>query len=125
MINIQTRLLRFPPIVCRLLARKGRGARGKGLSPMSDQEIANRSGLSVAEVRSISWQTTWDNLPCAQMLSFSNACGIDLSCRNSIHKHSRYIKSQHRFIYLKRDAEYDTRWKPMIATYTDYLRSLS
>lgn len=123
MIPIETRLKRFPPIVCRLLARKGKGAAGRGLKPMTDEDIAANSGLTVAEVRSISWNTSWDKLDCRTMLAFSKACGINISSRESMHKHSRYIRNRHRFLYLKRDPQYETLWKPMIATYTDYLRS--
>ena len=125
MIPIHTRFKRFPPIVCRLLARKNISSRSSNaLEPMPDEEIAKRAGMSVAEVRSLSWQTSWDSVPCGIMLRFSESCGVDFSSRDSMNKHSRYIRNRHRFVYLKRHPQYNTLWKPMITTYTDYLRSL-
>lgn len=131
MISFETRLRRFPPIVCRLLARSGHSS---GQRLMGDQEIADTTAtlarqspdyvaLSVAEVRSLMWNTSWNKLTVSHALTFTLACGVDLSSRESVHKHSRYIRAQHRFCYLKRDLQYETIWKQLYTTYVDYLRS--
>ena len=120
-LSIEQRLLRFPPIICRLLARKGSG---RGLVLLHDSEIAERSGLSVAQVQGLSHLLTWDDVICRHMLNFSKGCGIDLSDRDSLAKHWRYIKSRRAFLYLRAQPDYETRWKPMYAAYVNYLRSL-
>jgi len=121
MLTIEQRLRRFPPIVCRLLAREGRG---RTPTLLSDQQIADNSGLSVAQVKGLSHLLAWDDVTCAQMLAFSSGCGIDLSSRDSLDTHWKYIKRRRAFTYLRAQPDYHTRWKPMYATYLDHLRSL-
>lgn len=120
-LTIEQRLRRFPPIVCRLLAREGRGSRPVVLS---DEDIAERSGLTLAQVQGLSHLLTWDDVSCQQMLAFSKGCGVDLSDRYTVHKHWCYIKGKRAFTFLKSEPDYETRWKPMYASYVNYLRTL-
>jgi hypothetical protein len=119
-LSIEQRLRRFPPIVCRLLAREGRGSRPVVLS---DATIAERSGLTVAQVQGLSHLLTWDDVSCAMMVAFSSGCGVNLSERDSMHKHWCYVKGKRAFTFLKKEPDYETRWKPMYASYVGYLRS--
>ncbi len=63
---------RFPPMLCRLLARKNRGK-----SPMSTREIARVSGLPKSTVDKIGRFKSWRDVPCGVMMQFSLACGIN------------------------------------------------
>lgn len=119
MLPIEQRLRRFPPVVCRLLAREGRGGHPRFLS---DEEIAEQSGLTVAQVNGLSHLLTWDDVPCSQMLAFSAACGIHFSDRRSMMKHGKYIQNCRAFTYLRRQPDYETRWKPMYVSYINHLK---
>ena len=91
---------------------------------LSDHTIAERSGLTVAQVQGLSHLLTWDDVSCSMMLAFSEGCGVNLSDRNSMHKHWCYVKGKRAFTFLRQEDDYDTRWKPMYASYVSYLRSL-
>ena len=111
-------MLVFPPAVCRLLARTD-NSRGQSQRPLSDQEIASRSGLLVDQVRSLSWTKTWDNVAAPTMVSFSRACGLDFDNPSAMRRHILWLKRNagrweiggH---YLRRDPEWASKWKPLI-----------
>ena len=67
---IQT-LNRFPPCLCRLVARKGR-------TPLTLAQIASLSGLSVSTVRALSAKKSWCGVSIDAVQSFSSACGVDI-----------------------------------------------
>jgi len=119
-ISIEQRLRRFPPIVCRLLAREG----GRHSRLLTDKEISERSKLSEPRVIGLSHLLTWNDVPCGQMLDFTRGCGVLIDDRDSMHKHWRHIRGRGAFIYLKKEPDYETRWKPMYQTYVNYLRNL-
>jgi hypothetical protein len=112
-LTIAERLQRFPPLVCRLLARRHDPSRG--IVPLSTAEIAQRSGLTVSEVASLAPLTSWDTVPTPRALAFSKACGIDLDDRDSLRHHSAYMK---RFKgaprYLVRSPDWATVYAPLI-----------
>lgn len=70
---ILARLNKFPPCLCRLVARKD-----GGMKLMSNRDIAARAGLSKSSVIKISRLERWDTLPLKTVESFSRACGVDL-----------------------------------------------
>jgi DNA-binding Xre family transcriptional regulator len=72
MASFRERLNRFPPILCRLLARKKHG-----LSAMSMQDIAKRGGLAVSTVSKISMLDSWDSVTLRTIDKFCKGCGID------------------------------------------------
>lgn len=74
----------FPPILCRLLARKGKKRR-----PYSSRELSEISGLSRDMVNMISAQTSWNNVRIKDMLAFTKACGVDLT---DLKRQREYIK---------------------------------
>lgn len=119
MIPIEKKLSQFPPIVCRLLARTGPKGRQR---PMTDEEIAKASGLPVSTVISLSWMTSWNDVSCGNMLRFSKACGVDYSNALAMRNHVKYLKLRSRFVYLRRDPEWNTRWSKMYDTYVDFLK---
>jgi hypothetical protein len=64
---------RFPPAVCRYLARKDHGH-----SPMSHRDIAKASGLPKTKVAELSLKKSWKGVPIDVVVRFSSACGVDL-----------------------------------------------
>lgn len=72
-LTLQQQLDKFPPALCRLVARKHRGRR-----PLTRREIASRSGLSLRQVDYLSKRTTWGGTTVKAMCAFATACGVDL-----------------------------------------------
>jgi hypothetical protein len=111
----------FPPAVCRLLARS-ENSRGQSVRPLTDREIADRSGLGLDEVRALAWAKSWNNVPAPTMVAFSKACGLDFDDRQTMRKHLRWLKRMagrweiagH---YLRRDPEWETKWQPLIQNF--------
>ncbi len=89
MLTLQAKADRFPPIVCRLLARKR--VRHDYVEAMSDEELRSLSGLSMATIKRLSWTHSWDGVPVAEMLAFTRACGIDFDDRRSIQRNTRFL----------------------------------
>lgn len=72
--SLLTMLDRFPPFLCRLIARNnGKGGTRK---PLDNSEIARRSGLTVEKVASISKLPSWETVPVGICDRFRKACGI-------------------------------------------------
>jgi hypothetical protein len=72
--TLRDKLDEFPPVVCRLVARKA-GRRGGSLS---HTELANRSGLERSTVAKLSQQPTWGDCSLVTIEKFSTACGVNL-----------------------------------------------
>jgi hypothetical protein len=62
---------RMPPKTCRLLARHPRKWKA-----LTNREIAERSGLTIARVIKLSKLETWKGIPIEEIDSFREACGI-------------------------------------------------
>ena len=119
MTPLHTKLSRFPPLVCRLLARTG--PKNKQ-SPLSDTVIAKCSGMTVSKVASLSWLTSWDDVTCSDMLAFSRGCGVNFSNAKVMRNHTKYMVLVTRFVYLRRHKDWHTRWSPMLEIYKEHLR---
>lgn len=121
MLKIEERLDRFPPLVCRLLAREGESNRH--IKPLTDDQIAERSGLSISRVKALSWLVDWKGVEVYEMLAFSKGCGVDLSDRSKLAKHLQYVRSKRNrtWQYLKKHHEWDSRWSQMITLYQEHL----
>lgn len=117
-LTIQERLQRFPPIVCRLLARKRDKARG--IVPLTTAEIAQRAGLSVSTVASLAPLLSWDTVPATQAIAFAKGCGINLDDRDSLRHHSAYMKRlKGAPRYLMRSPDWATVYAPLIQIWAD------
>ena len=114
------KLDRFPPIVCRLLARRKQAS--GGIVAMTASEIASRGGMTVCEVNSLSWLTSWEGVPMRQVRQFSLACGVDFCDRANMREHSAYVKRCASFKYLKKSPEWDSVYSHMIRTYVSSVR---
>ena len=119
MTPLDIKLSRFPPLVCRLLARRGPKNRQV---PLTDAEVSHASGLKLPNVISLSWLTSWDDVTCGDMLAFSKGCGVNFSNALVMRKHTKYIALTTRFVYLRRSPGWHTRWNPMLEIYKDHLR---
>lgn len=80
-LTIASKLERFPPVLCRLLARTKQPGRRGGVRALTAAEIATRARLPVAYVEVLSTATSWDHVPVQVMLTFSAACGVDFNSR--------------------------------------------
>lgn len=60
---------RLPPNICRLIARDRR-------RPLTNDELAARSGLPVKRVVFIAKLKSWARVPVGQVDAFRSACGI-------------------------------------------------
>jgi len=74
-LKLQEKLDRFPPVICRLLARHKDGGR---VVAWRTEEIASRAKMSPAEIMLLSQRVSWDGVPVDTMLRFTTACDIDL-----------------------------------------------
>lgn len=119
-LSLEVKLMRFPPMVCYLLARKGRGGSQRHLG---DEEIARLAGLSVHEVLSLSHTPSWENVSTGIMLRFSKACGVEFSNRQCLFKHAKVLKRHpnNRFRWLKRDPQYSEKFRDRIIRYKEWL----
>lgn len=118
---LSQKLKRFPPVACRLLAR--RRSRAGGFVPLSDQEIAARGGLRLADVKALSWESSWDAIPVARMLAFMRGCGIDLENRRSLWAHWRYLQ-KFSFRYLAQHPDFETVYLPLAQEYERQMKLL-
>jgi hypothetical protein len=115
-LTLSQKLERFPPIACRLLARRRRKGDGRRFIPLSDAEIAERSGLAPFQVRAISFETRWDDIPVGQMVRFMRGCNIDVENSRSLWNHWRYLKSRN-FHYLKSSPDFEDHYLPLAEAY--------
>lgn len=81
---------KFPPHVCRLLARKANGRR-----PMSCRDLAVEAGLSKSYVAELSRKRTWAGIPIDVVEKFSLACGVDLTRTRNVKIYIRRNKKIH------------------------------
>lgn len=82
-LRFKQRLDRYPPILIRLLTVRGRG---NETEMPTDRQIADASGLSMAEVKRVSYSTTWDDIPIATAYRFLTGCEIDLEKRRTFRR---------------------------------------
>lgn len=69
------RLARYPPFICRVIARKTVVVDGKrSVEPVSTADIVGISGLSAKKVAWISCQPKWDGISVADMIRFLRGC---------------------------------------------------
>lgn len=103
-----SRTISYPPILIRILARHPGGP------PLTDEEISERSGLSIARVSAIAESTTWDGITIPESRAYQQACGIDLCSYRDMNRVGVYLRSRPNFDHLKRTPIWKTHWKPLI-----------
>lgn len=111
------RVTKFPPILCRLLARsKPRGPAA------SAEDIVRKSGLSPADVHFISWKTDWEGIDIFKLRAFTNACGVSFERTSDIKRAETYLRGNKRsgrrippnFRHLRKSPNWETVYKPMV-----------
>lgn len=103
----------FRPTIVRLLARHKNGP------PMTDEEIAERSGLLPAQVNDIAWSPEWrTSLPAMQ--SFLHACEVNFESARQMNRVYYYLRNKPQFEYLMRHPDWKRRWLPMMIQWRNY-----
>lgn len=117
---------RFPPILCRILARKKkRGA------PLTDDELAYRSGLLLYDVHWLSQKTDWMGVDIYTLRSFTDACDLSFDDPAALKRAESYLNGKKRngrrippnFRYLRKSPQWGTVFKPLIQRWTSSLKS--
>ena len=106
-------LRKFPPVLVRLLAKKPVAT--KHVRAVSDEEIAVRGGLPLANVKHISKQISWDKVPVGDAEKFCIGCGFDpFNCYDR-NRAMAYNRTSPSYTYLKVSPYWDNTFKPLIA----------
>lgn len=106
---------RFPPVWCRLLAvRYPANKKWQWPIPMTDEEIAESSGLSVMEVKFIGRADKWDDVSVGKMLAFMRGCRINFDNWQSFQR-TRRTAGRGKFDYLRRSPLWDSHFKYLVA----------
>lgn len=93
-----TRVRRFSPILCRLLARHRYG------KPLTTNEITMRCFLlSSWQVEQLSQATSWEGVSLDHFREFTQATGVDPSDAQAMRRIEDYLASKPKFSFLKRD----------------------
>lgn len=109
-----TRAKRFPPILVRLLARRQRYDR-----PMTDEEIAERSGLDLYSVKAIYWSTDWSCCSLPAMHCYLVACGIDFENREQMQRIYKYLKRNPTWKSLRVSPHWKSLYEPLLRRYRE------
>lgn len=133
-LTFEERLRRYPPCLCRLLAKKRWGP------PLSSAEIAACSWglLSPAAVDDLAQHISWDNIPLGQVHAFLAGCGIDLEDRRCMDRLDRLLRGTVKngrrqppsLLYLRRHPQWKSyylpllRISPLFAVYQRFLERL-
>lgn len=110
--TIWKKLEAYPPILCRLLARKGKGRFNERI--MTDEEIAEVGNMKLSDVKSLSWKTSWDDVPFRQVRQFSMACRVDFTDTENMKKHVRLINRKTQSFWHIRKSSHREKFTEML-----------
>lgn len=112
-LTLSEKLTRFPPVLCRLLARHGSPVRA-----LTTAELAARCQMSEPEVQFIAQQTTWDGLSVSQLRRFSKGCGCDFDSRAALRAKSDHMRKVKGIpAYLRHSPEWHSTLEPLFQLY--------
>lgn len=109
-----TYLDQYPPVVCRIMARVGRGAASRWLS---DEEVAIGSGLTLDRVRQIQLMPDWSGVTLHDLRAFIIGCRFDPTnqmdrrvkvmiyqslCQKNHHQPFRYLRKNPKWAEYQR-----------------------
>ena len=114
-LRFQQRLDRYPPILIRLLTTRGRGA--EKWVP-TDRQIAEESGLSMAQVKFVSYSTSWKDVPIATAYAFLMGCDIDLEKRRCFRR-LEWMRRHGHFSHLKRSPLWKTQFEELLELWVE------
>lgn len=113
-LRFKQRLDRYPPILIRLLTtRRSRSTTGSLVWVPTDQQIAEASGLSIAEVKRVGYSTSWDDIPIDSMYRFLMGCDIDLEKRRCFRR-LEWMRRHGHFSHLKRSPLWAVQFEEML-----------
>lgn len=114
-LRFKQRLDRYPPILIRLLATQGRRRRGPAAAGavLTDHDIASASGLPLAEVKRLSYSTSWAGIPVDVAYQFLAGCDIDLEKRRTFRR-LEYMRRDGHFRHLRQSPLFETQFTEMI-----------
>lgn len=107
LMSFWTRAKEFPPVFVRIMARHKRG------DALTNEEIAERSGLTHYAVYSMSVECSWAEIAFGDMEAFLKACNLDFCDRAQMRRLRAYAyanskgKIRNKFAWLKRDPNRD------------------
>jgi len=120
--SLERKLIEFPPVLCRLLARKIEGT--KRTVPKTDTDLAKETGLPLAEIKRLSWLCSWDKVEVGVLVRFVTACGCDFSDPRQIHTQRMFLgRTRGRIPFLEKHDLWDDVWKPLFLHFVDYLKT--
>lgn len=111
--TIWAKLDKFPPVLIRLLARKGGEA-------MTDAEISSAATLPIGTVKRLSYTKQWDDVPIEEAMRFMKACGCDIDDRETFRNLNRYLKNP-RFEHLRRHKQWP-QFQELLAVFAETLQ---
>ncbi len=117
--NFAELAIKYPPILCRLVATAGKEKDVR--VPLTEAEIAQRSGLTAFEVRLMTLQCSWDDIPYAKMLQFQKGCNVLFTDWRNMVYHGKYLDRQSRcndpWTSLRETKEWLHYWEPLLIRY--------
>lgn len=122
-----SRVERYSPILCRLLARDDHG------NALTVEEISRVSGLSTMEIYYLSVSLGWQGVDIFTMKAFTRGCRMDLTDRDQMKRADIYLRGSMvngqrcapKFTHLKKDPERWTKeFRDLLMRYQAHLEFL-
>lgn len=107
------RLLSYPPVLVRLLARHPYS------KPLSTPEIMVRSGLSQGNVAFISEQLDWSSVTLPNAIAFCDGCGLGIGDARAWRRVRDYLSRNPTFRYLRASPEWGPYYKPLLQAFAN------
>lgn len=106
-------LQRFPPCGVRLLARTD----GRHPRILEDEELCERSGLSMETIQVLQWKESWEEISVRIMYKFMKGCRMDIDNSADMKRCNQYMRKSARqptaFVYLTKHPEWQEKWARM------------
>lgn len=117
---------RFPPILVRLLANHPKKHVPRS-APLTDEEIAQASGLSAAHVYYLSHATDWKGIDFPTMIAFIRGCNVDFENAKQMKRVSSYLRIKPRPTWqtLRKSPLWKPFFDPLIRRYLESVRPTS
>lgn len=111
--SLWTKIDRFPPALVRLLATSPRDR----THLLTDEEILRRapSGrLQLADIKRLSYASSWDDVPVRLMHEFCLACDVDFADPVRMKVLTRYLSRGPKWVHLRRHKNW-SEFRTMLA----------
>jgi hypothetical protein len=114
-VPFSTWLRRYPPILCRLFASRGHGPNRMALS---DREIADASGLTLADVKFLSYSVDWARVEHGLIDPYLRACRVDFGSRRCVAR-LEWMRANGQFSHLRRSPLWESQFREMIEIWNE------